>query len=280
MMVDVGEEKGVIEESQKEMINNIFDFDDISIEEIMTHRTDIVAAEVTDTVNTVVQMAVGEGLSRIPVYEDDLDNIVGIVYVKDLLPLVGKKVPENSTVKQYMREAFFVPDSKKCGSLFTEMTEKHIQMAIVVDEYGGTAGLATMEDLIESILGNIQDEYDNEDEDIEQVSENIFTIDGTTDIEEVSEMLGRDIPEGDYDTLGGMIMYYLGRIPSPDEKTTVEVANILFTVESLDERRIDKVRAELLPIPDTSDDDRDTKQQKPKDRDDKEKEKEKDKDKD
>ena len=279
MMVDVGEEKGVIEESQKEMINNIFDFDDISIEEIMTHRTDIVAAEVTDTVNTVVQMAVGEGLSRIPVYEDDLDNIVGIVYVKDLLPLVGKKIPENSTVKQYMREAFFVPDSKKCGSLFTEMTEKHIQMAIVVDEYGGTAGLATMEDLIESILGNIQDEYDNEDEDIEQVSENIFTIDGTTDIEEVSEMLGRDIPEGDYDTLGGMIMYYLGRIPSPDEKATVEVANILFTVESLDERRIDKVRAELLPIPDTSDDDRDTKQQKPKDRDEKEKDRDKEKDK-
>ena len=129
-------------------------------------------------------------------------------------------------------------------------------------------------------MGDVQDEYDNEDEDIEQVSENIFTIDGTTDIEEVSEMLGRDIPEGDYDTLGGMIMYYLGRIPSPDEKATVEVANILFTVESLDERRIDKVRAELLPIPDTSDDDRDTKQQKPKDRDDKEKDKDKDKGKD
>ena len=249
MMVDVGEEKGVIEESQKEMINNIFEFDDICVQDIMTHRTDITAVEVTDSVLDVVKESMEMGFSRIPVYEDDLDNVVGIVYVKDLLGYIGEKVPETSSISALMRPATFVPESKKCGSLFTEMTEKHIQMAVVVDEYGGTAGLITMEDLIESILGNIQDEYDNETEDIEQVSENLFTIDGTTDIEEVSELLDRELPEGEYDTLGGMIMSYLGRIPAPEEHPTVEVSNILFTVLSLDERRIDKVRAEKLPQP-------------------------------
>lgn len=218
----------------------------------MTHRTEMVSVEITDTIETVVKEAINAGLTRIPVFEDDLDNIVGVINIKDLLSFIGQDVPVESTIKDLMRPAYFVPDSKKCGSLFTEMTEKHIQMAIVVDEYGGTAGLITMEDLIESILGNIQDEYDNEDEDIEQLLENIFTIDGTTDIEEVSEILDRNIPEGDYDTLGGMIMFYLSRIPSPDEKATIEIANTRFTVESLDERRIDKVRVEKLPIVESS----------------------------
>lgn len=249
MLVDVGEESGVIEESQKEMINNIFEFDDITVEDIMVHRTDIIAVEKTDTIGEAVKIFMEEGRSRIPVFEEDLDNVVGILYVKDLIPYIGNKVPSGITAQEKMRDAFFVPESKKCGSLFTEMTEKHIQMAIVVDEYGGTAGLVTMEDLIESILGNIQDEYDNEDEEVEQVSENIFTIDGTTDIEEVSEILQRQIPEGDYDTLGGLIMSKLGYIPSPDEHPSVEVANVEFTVISLDERRIDKVKAEKLPIP-------------------------------
>lgn len=249
MMVDVGEEKGVIEESQKEMINNIFEFDDITVDEIMTHRTDITAVEATDSIEQVVHESMNEGFSRIPVYEDDLDNVVGIVYIKDLLGYIGRDVPETATVSAIMRPATFVPESKKCGQLFTEMTEKHIQMAVVVDEYGGTAGLVTMEDLIESILGNIQDEYDNEEEDIEQLSDNVFTIDGTTDIEEVSELLGRNMPEGSYDTLGGMLLSLFGRIPEPEEHPSVEVANVLFTVESLDERRIDKVRAEKLAEP-------------------------------
>ncbi|MBQ6819324.1 MAG: HlyC/CorC family transporter [Clostridia bacterium] len=250
MMVDVGEEKGVIEESQKEMINNIFEFDDNPVEDIMTHRTDILAVEVTDPLEEAAKIAIEEGFSRIPVYEDDLDNIVGVIYAKDLLPFVGQALPAQTTVSETMRSVYYVPESKKCGDLFTEMTEKHIQMAIVVDEYGGTAGLVTMEDLIESILGNIQDEYDDEEEDIEQVSENVFTIDGVTDIEEVSEKLGRTLPEGDYDTLGGMIMSLLGYIPTEDETPTVEVNYTTFTVLSVEDRRIDKVRVEKLPIPD------------------------------
>ncbi len=260
MMVDVGEEKGVIEESQKEMINNIFEFDDIAVADVMTHRTDVTAVEVTDHIDEALKASIEEGFSRIPVYEDDLDNVVGVLYIKDLLTYVGKDLPTNITAGEKMREAYYIPESKKCGDLFTEMTEKHIQMAIVVDEYGGTAGIITLEDLIESILGNIQDEYDDEEEDVEQLSENIFTIDGTTDIEEVSEILDRKLPEGNYETLGGMIMAELGYIPSADALPTVEIANVMFTVESLDERRIDRVRAEKLPVEeddDTEEDDND-----------------------
>ncbi len=255
MMVDVGEEKGVIEESQKEMINNIFEFDDIAVEDIMTHRTDIVAVEITDSLEEAVTISIEEGFSRIPVFEDDLDNIVGVIYAKDLLPFVGKDLPVTLTVAEKMRSVYCVPESKKCGDLFAEMTEKHVQMAVVVDEYGGTAGLITMEDLIESILGNIQDEYDDEDEDIEQLSENVFTMDGVTDIEEVSDRLGRTLPEGDYDTLGGMIMSMLGYIPTEGETPTVEVNSTTFTVLSVEDRRIEKVRVEKLPILETENQD-------------------------
>ena len=150
---------------------------------------------------------------------------------------------------QKMREVYFVPDTKNCRDLFTEMTEKRIQLAVVVDEYGGTAGIVTMEDLIETIVGNIRDEYDDEDEDIEQLSENVFTVDGVIDLDELSEKLGRELPDGDYDTLAGMIMAKLGYIPKEGEHPTVEAAHTLFTVEEVDERRIEKVRVEKLPIP-------------------------------
>lgn len=253
MMVDVGEEKGVIEESQKEMLNNVFEFDDISVEEIMTHRTDMVAVAVTDPLKEAAELAVAEGVSRIPVYEEDLDNIVGVLYAKDLLPYTGKAFPAKTTVRELMRDVFCVPESKKCDDLFKEMTEKRIQMAVVVDEYGGTAGLVTMEDLVESIVGNIQDEFDDEEDDIEQLSETVFTMDGGTDIEEAAETLGRSLPEGDYDTLGGMLLSELGYIPTGDDQPTVEVAHTLFTVLTVEDRRIEKVRAELLPLPEEED---------------------------
>lgn len=257
MMVDVGEEKGVIEESQKEMINNIFEFDDITAGEVMTHRTDIVAVEVTDSLETVANLAMEEGFSRIPVYEDDLDNIVGLIYVKDLLPFTGKAFPADMTAADKMRSVYYVPESKKCGDLFEELTEKRLQLAIVVDEYGGTAGLITMEDLIESILGNIQDEYDDEEEDIEQLSETVFTIDGVTDLDEVEDELGRILPKGDYDTLAGMIISHLGYIPSEDETPSVEVNHILFTVLTVEDRRIEKVRVEKLPLPEKDEEEED-----------------------
>lgn len=247
MLVDAGEEKGVIEESQKEMINNIFEFDDIVAADVMTHRTELECVEINDSLETIVKVALNEGYSRIPVYEDELDNIRGIIYVKDLLKYIGKSVPSSFKISKIMREAYFIPESKRCGDLFNEMTEKHLQMVIVSDEYGSTAGIVTIEDLLESIVGNMQDEYDNEEEEIEQVNDNLFNFDGMTDIEEVNETLDITLPEGEYDTLGGFIMSELGRIPGEDERPEIEAEGFKFTVEEMEERRIERIRAERLP---------------------------------
>ena len=246
MLVDAGEEKGVIEESQKEMINNIFEFDDIYAADVMTHRTELECVEINDDLEDIIKIAMNAGYSRIPVFEDEIDNIRGIIYVKDLLKYIGKSVPQSFKISKIMREAYFIPESKRCGDLFNEMTEKHLQMVIVSDEYGSTAGIVTMEDLLESIVGNMQDEYDNEEEDIQQIDKNLFYFDGMTDIEEVNEVLGIDIPEGEYDTIGGFIMSELGRIPQEDENPVIETDTFRFTVEEMEERRIEKVKAERL----------------------------------
>ena len=255
MMVDVGEEKGVIEDVQKEMINNIFEFDDLDAGDIMTHRTDMVAIEADDPLEDVVRLSVEEGRSRIPVYEEDPDNIIGVIYIKDLLPFVGHQLPKETTLRSIMREAYYIPETKKCGDLFTEMTETHTQIAIVVDEYGGTAGLVTIEDLLESIVGNIQDEYDDEEEEISKINENTFTIDGTTFIDEVDELVGVHIPEGDYDTLAGFLISRLGYLPKDGELTEVDYENLHFTVLNVEDRRIGKVKVEIIPREDDADGD-------------------------
>ena len=247
MLVDAGEEKGVIEESQKEMINNIFEFDDIVAGDVMTHRTDIEAVEIKDNFSDVLQTAITAGYSRLPVYEDDLDNIKGVVYVKDLLKYVGKTLPKSLKISDIMRKPFFFPETKRCGDLFSEMTEKHLQLVFVCDEYGGIAGIVTMEDLLESIVGNMQDEYDNEKEDIEKINDTTFNLDGTTDIEEVEDILGVKFPEGEYDTIGGLIMNELGRIPGEDEHPTVDICGYSFTVNLVDDRRIEQLTAVKLP---------------------------------
>lgn len=247
MMVDVGEEKGVIENTQAEMINNIFEFDDIDAGDIMTHRVDMTAVEADEPVSEVIQVAITDGYSRIPVYDDDPDNIIGIVYIKDLLRYIGKELPTNQTIREMMREAYFVPETKKCGELFTELSEKHLQIAIVVDEYGGTAGLVTLEDIVESIVGNIQDEYDEENDEIAKINDNTFTVDGTTDIDEIDALIGADLPDGDYDTLAGFIISRLGYLPKNGDMDTVEYENLKFTVLAVEDKRISKVRIDITP---------------------------------
>ena len=242
MMVDASGEKGVIEESEADMIANIFEFGDTTASEAMTHRTDVEALEYTSTVRQAVDFALQNGFSRIPVYKDDLDNIQGVLYVKDLLRFVGNTENCETQIYKLMRPACYIPETKKLSELFGEMTDTKVQMAVVVDEYGGTSGIITMEDLIESILGNIQDEFDNEDEEISQVSDNTFTVDGTTSIYEVSDLLDIELPEGDYDTLAGYIVSTLGRIPTENEHPTVTFENAEFTVEQVSDRRITKVR--------------------------------------
>ncbi len=248
MMVDVGGEKGVIEDVQKEMINNIFEFDDIDAGDVMTHRTDVVAADVNDTtLEEFMQLAIEHGRSRIPLYDEDIDNIVGIVYVKDLLKYVGKEVKVKGTLKNIMREPYFIPESKSCGELFKEMSAKRIQMAVVVDEYGGTAGIVTLEDIVEAIMGNIQDEYDHEDEEILKIDDNTFTVDGTIDIEQIEELIGKQLPDEDYETLAGFIMDELQCIPKDGEMNEVVFDNIKFTVLSVEDRRIEKIKVEIFP---------------------------------
>lgn len=247
MLVDAGEEKGVIENKQAEMINNIFEFDDLDAGDIMTHRVDMTAVEADEPISSVIQASIDEGYSRIPVFDDDPDNIVGIVYVKDCLKFVGENVPVSTTIRSIMREAYFVPESKKCGEILKEMTDRHLQMAIVVDEYGGTAGLLTFEDIIESIVGNVQDEFDDEADEISKINDNIYTIDGTTDIDEVDELIGATIPEGDYETIGGFIISQLGYLPTDGNLDTYTYENIKFTVLSVEGRRIEKVKIEIMP---------------------------------
>ncbi len=247
MMVDVGEEKGVIENLQKEMINNIFEFDDIDVSNVMTHRTDMIAVEDTDTLEDVVNLSIEHGYSRIPVFHEDQDNIIGVIYIKDLLQYVSKVMPKNKKPTDVMRSAYYVPFSKNCGKLFSEMSEKRVQMAVVVDEYGGTAGIVTMEDLVEEIMGNIRDEYDDDEEEIVEESENVFTVDGTAYIEEVNELVGEIIPDGDYDTLGGFLISQLGFLPKDGDMNVVNYENLKFTILNVEERRIGKVRVEITP---------------------------------
>ncbi|HAY73020.1 MAG TPA: HlyC/CorC family transporter [Ruminococcaceae bacterium] len=256
MMVDVGGEKGVIEDTQKEMINNIFEFDDLDAGDIMTHRTDMTAVDVNDPIMDVVKTAIDSGYSRIPVFDDDPDNIIGIIYVKDLLRYIGTDLPKHA-MRKIMRTPMYVPESKSCGDLFKEMTGKHTQMAVVVDEYGGTAGLVTIEDIIEAIVGNIQDEYDDEEEEISKINETTFTIDGLTDIDELDEIIGKDLPEGDYDTIAGYIISQLGYLPKQGEHSEVMFENIRFTVLEVENRRIEKVKVEILPVEEKDDEDDD-----------------------
>ncbi len=255
MMVDVGGEKGVIEDAQIEMINNIFEFDDIDVADIMTHRTDMVCIDDDEPLTEAVKLSIENGFSRIPVYEEDPDDIIGIVYIKDFLKYVGTSLPKTKTVKDMMRPAYYVPETKRCGELFTEMTEKRVQMAVVVDEYGGTAGIVTLEDVLESIVGNIQDEYDQEDEEISIINETTFTVDGITDIEEVEEHTGKTFPEGDYDTIGGYIISVLGFLPEDGQMNEVSFENVKLTVLNVEERRIGKVKVEILPIEEKKEED-------------------------
>lgn len=246
-LVEDDENVGELEENQREMINNIFEFDDLNAGDIMTHRTDIDAVEINDSLESVVRLAIEGGRSRIPVYKDDLDNIQGIIYVKDLLKFVGTKITADDRITDYIRKPLFVPETLPCGKLFEQMTETRIMLAIVVDEYGGTAGLVTMEDLLESIVGNIRDEYDlNEDDGVTRLDENTFIFDGVKDIDEAAKLLDVEFPEGDYDTLAGFVINLLGFLPTGEsaEKETAEYENLRFTVLEVDERRIEKIKVE------------------------------------
>ncbi len=256
MMLDAGNEKGTIEESEKEMINNIFEFDDRAVGEIMTHRRDLTAVEMNTPIDEAVDLAISDGYSRMPVYEDNIDNVKGMIYAKDLLSLIGEKNFSHRKISDFIRPVNFIPESNSCREAFLEFQQKKIQVAIVVDEYGGTAGLVSMEDLIESVMGNIQDEYDNEEAEINKIDADNFDFDGSVLLDDLAEVLEIEIPEdADYDTLGGLIMDILGRIPDESEHPIVIYNNVEFTVVLVEEHRIAKVHAKKLPKPEQENED-------------------------
>lgn len=244
----VDDDNGELEMSQREMINKVFEFDDTTAGDIMTHRTDIIAVEDDKNIMDVVKAAIDEGFSRIPIFHEDLDNILGIIYVKDLLKFVGCEISKDEDIKAYIREPLYVPETIPCGRLFEKMTDTRIQLAIVVDEYGGTAGLVTIEDIIEELVGDIEDEYDEEDESIQKLDENTYIFEGITDIEDVENALGISFPEGDYDTLAGFVISRLGFVPTQnDVDAVVDYSGVVFTVLEVEDRRIEKIKASKSP---------------------------------
>ena len=243
LMVD----EGVIEDTQKEMINNVFEFDDRSVDEVMTHRRDIVGIDIEEaTLENIISIAIETGYSRLPLYKEDIDNIIGVIYVKDLLKFTTSQ--EEFDAESTMRSPLYVPESIHCRDLFKQFKDKKMQMAVVVDEYGGTSGIVTMEDIVESIVGNIQDEYDDEEEEISQISENVYRFDGSVSIDEVAKLLDIEIEEDEYDTLGGFLTHLLGRIPEEDEKPEIIYKNATFNVVLVEDKRIATVDAKVEPI--------------------------------
>ena len=245
MMVDAGSDIGSIDENEMEMINNIFEFDNTSVEDIATHRTNIVAIPITSTLEGIKKVIVDEKYSRIPVYEENIDNIIGILYVKDFIKYIFiDELGKNFNLKNILMEPYFIPTSKKSDELFKEMQIKKVHMAIVIDEYGGTAGIVTMEDLLEEIVGNIFDEYDVEEkEDIEIINEDTYIIKGGTDINDVEEFLSVKFEDiSDYDTLGGYLIGKLGRVPDDNERPEIDICGYNFKIIEFDDKRINLVK--------------------------------------
>ena len=242
MMIDVGEEKGSIEENEKELINNVFEFNDKVASEVMIHRKEIYAIDVKSDIADILSDLKEYKYSRIPVYEDNIDNIVGMLYIKDLLAYAYLK--KEAKVKKLMRDVYFVPENKPINELFRELQKTKHQIAVVLDEYGGTAGLITMEDIIEELVGNIFDEYDDIEPEYEQIDENTFRISGSVTIFDLRKILEiEDIPEGDYDTLSGYLIEILGRIPQDDEMPVIETDKVTYKIEDYEDKRILWVKA-------------------------------------
>ena len=242
MMMEVGEEKGVIQDAEKEMIDNVFEFDDKRVSEIMTPRTDIIGIRADSQLKYVIGVMDKEKYTRIPVYKENIDNVVGILHVKDLIQFFQSNEKEFN-LAEIIRSPYFIPESKKIDELFAELKKYKVHLAVVIDEYGGTAGIVTMEDLVEEIVGNIFDEYDIEEKDIEYIDNNTFIFDGSISLDKAKETLNEDFPVDDFDTLGGFIIDLLGRIPEQEETPVVETENIIFKVVKMEGKRIEKIKA-------------------------------------
>lgn len=246
-LVEVGQEQGVINPIERDMIDSVISFDDKSCEEIMTARTEVFMIDVEKHVKDQLEAIMELNYSRIPVYEGDVDNIIGILYLKDFFLEAYQVGFENVDIKKIIRPAYFVPEYKSINDLFLEMQTQRQHMAVLIDEYGGFSGIVTMEDLVEEIMGDIEDEYDIDEPEIKKIDENSYYVSGSIAIEDLNEALHIELDEDseEYETLGGLLIYLLGYIPNDDEKISLEHKNIIFHVEEVNERRIQLVRVVL-----------------------------------
>lgn len=247
-MVEEGEESGTIQSAEKELIENIFEFDNMTARDVMIHRTDMVTLALDDDRDTVLDTIRQSGLSRFPVYQDDVDDVIGILSTRDYLLNFQQDTP--LPMEKLLRPAYFVPESVAADVLFRDMQSKKTHLAVVVDEYGGTSGLVTMEDLLEELVGNIYDEFDpQEEQDIIALEDNRWRVSGSADLEELAEVIGFQLPEDeerDYDTLGGLVFAQFSVIPRDGSRPVVETMGLRIRVEELCDRRVEWALVELL----------------------------------
>lgn len=241
--VDAGEEEGVLKEAEKEMIYSIFDLDDTVAREVMVPRIDVVAVEGQTPVMEALDVILAAGHSRVPVFDDNIDNVVGILYAKDLLTH-WRNGGTTRSVGELARDVYFVPETKPVSDLLRELQSRKVHIAIVVDEYGGTAGLVTIEDVLEEIVGEIQDEYDPEEFFMQQISENEYIFSARMDLDDINDIMSVELPTDEADTLGGLVYNLLGRVPEVGD--SVGVADLYLTVLDVEGRRIGRVKVQHL----------------------------------
>lgn len=237
-MVGVSEEEGVLEDVEKEMIFNVFDFADLQVKDVMVQRVDVTAIDVNDGYEDILKVIKEDQFSRIPVYDDTIDDIVGVLNVKDLI--IADKRDCKFKVTDYMREPLYTFEFKKITELFNEMKKSRNHMAVVLDEYGGTVGIVTIEDVVEEIVGDIEDEYDKEREMIEVIKEDEYIVEGSARLDDISDLIGVNMESEEFDSVGGLVIGELGRIPEAQEEVTI--GKIRFVVEEVEKNRIMKVR--------------------------------------
>ncbi|WP_182199706.1 hemolysin family protein [Paraliobacillus salinarum] len=243
MMVDIGGEKGTIHTDEKLMINNIFEFNDKEVSDIMTHRTDMCAIEINTPLSEVVKVVNEKRYTRFPVYDGNVDHIVGILHTKDLIPFIQKE-NKSFVLGDHLRKPYFVMETQRIDAIFKDMQKNNVHIAIIVDEYGGTDGLITIEDLIEEIVGEISSEhgeFEEEYNEIIKISPYEYRIEGNTHLYDIEYQLSLDLPVDDYETLNGFLVGKIGYIPNPEEKSTVVYKNVTFKVEEVSDKRIEKV---------------------------------------
>lgn len=242
-IIDVGEQEGVINRDEHAMIDAVLDLGDTLVREILVPRTEMVAVEIATPITEVLETIIEAGHSRIPVYEGDVDHIAGILYAKDLLKLWGK-LPEEISIRSICRKAYFIPETKTTADLLKEFKVRRVHMAVAVDEYGGTSGIVTIEDILEEIVGEIQDEHDPvEQSGMSRLDDGSYIFDARSHMEDVEDELDVQLPRGEYDTLGGFLSYLLGHVPVQGEQG--RYGKMLFTVEEADARKVSTIRVSI-----------------------------------